>query len=155
MTYIFIARHGPTIKKNGEKLLDEKKYKRVTPYIGKIISKFGVVDIIYTSPMDRCINTAKILNQIFDTTIHKREELSGSVSKKNYNNQSHNCFEFSKKVSKIDKNILIVTHSSVLRSALKGVCGYDVKEFHVNEASLSIYDKKHNKFILFNNVLLK
>lgn len=150
MRYIFILRHGPAIKKHHNKILNKKLFNTIAPYIAQTILKFGDVGIIYSSPIPRCMDTAKILNKFFRTTLHKEKKLLRCDSKIGCSRRLRNSSKFGKKILKKTKNVLIITHSSVLRGVINGACGHDINKFKVKRASLSIYDKQYNKFILFN-----
>lgn len=151
MGYLFILRHGPVVRKNHHRELDHNEYKKIVHRIVRIINKYDNVDIIYTSPIDRCIDTAVILNKYFDVRIKKTDNLlrcgEGQVK---CSKRLRNCKKFGKKIARYDDNVLIVTHSSVIRGVMNGVSGKKIKKFKVNRASLTIYDKDREKFVVYN-----
>lgn len=152
MGHVFIARHGPTHKDE----LDIKQYHKVyAPQIKKMINKYGNVTRIYTSPIERCIHTAKILAKYLDIP-HNEIITSNYLLRHDAKNESNELAkerarEFGHMLYYTETNILVVTHSSVLRHILEGVTNTNIKNFYINKGSLTIYDTINNDYLEFNH----
>ena len=153
---IFVMRHGPT--KNdilNEDLLDE--------YIDDIVTFIklnGGIECILTSPIERCDRTASILMEklnikIKHKHIHKKliriqpDEKYQDVKKRGYEYGNH----LREKCTQRNKNILIITHGSLLISLMRGIVP-DMDEYMNKEnkklhfCSMSV--TQNGKLFLFN-----
>jgi len=155
MSYIFIARHGPT--HNDE--LDIQTYRdffapKIRNLINTITNNVGI-ERIYTSPIARCKKTAKIIANSLniprdlllktDALLRFDQERECScITKKSARSFGHILREST-------KNVLLVTHSSVLKYVLEGLSHTSIKKFYVNKGSVTVYDTSTNAFIDFNH----
>lgn len=154
MGYIFILRHGPTttVDNNDEKILDKQKFKKVIPHIVSTISKYCYLDVIYTSPIDRCIETAKMLNKYLNTDIQLKNDLLRCTDAETCDARLKEVYKFGHTLTHTkNKNILIVTHSSVVSGIIGGLLGYEIEKLEKKKSSISIYDRNNGKFILINH----
>lgn len=151
MGYIFILRHGPT-HHNLDKPLNKKKFLKIVNKIIRKIEKYGTIEKIYSSPISRCIDTAEIIaKNIGINDIKKTKNLKGcDPIKEKVKYTKKNSYEFGKYLRNKRGNILVVTHSSVLRDVLQGLSGDYIKHFEIEKASLTIYNTKEKRFIKFN-----
>jgi broad specificity phosphatase PhoE len=152
MGYIFIVRHGPTHKDN----LDIITYHNYfVPQIKDIISNYGNISYIYTSPIERCKNTASILAKALNLSDDKiimtddllrfdRKIECSCITK-------HRTKRFGHRLRSKKENILIVTHSSVIKYILEGISHTKIKKFYVNKGSLTVFDNSKDRFIDFNH----
>jgi broad specificity phosphatase PhoE len=154
MGYILIARHGPTDDNN----LDVEKYlDRYVPQIKKLINKIDYIDIdeIYTSPIDRCSESAYILGKalkIRKKHIYSRNELLRIDNDREcYCITRKNATGFGDFLRDIDRNILLITHSSVMKYIFSGLSHTKIHNVHIHTSSLSIFDTITQQFILFNH----
>lgn len=151
MGFVFIIRHGPVIhiKKNKkeQELLDKKKFNKILKPIVKYIQKYGKVNEIYTSPLERCYSTGKkLMNKLNIDSIYKHDGLLRKVDAKG----SNKAYKFGKKFRNSNKNIIIISHSSVLRKIIEGVSGNKYKKTKFCKASLTVYDTEKKKIVEFN-----
>lgn len=64
-----------------------------------------------------------------------------------------NAMSFGRSIHNSNENILVVTHSSVLKYVLEGLNNRKMNNFHINTASLTIFDVNRRKFDMFNRDL--
>jgi len=167
MGYIFILRHGPT---HSNEKLNLKKMYNFCPHIINKLLMYGGVDIIYTSPIERCKDTANIIRSILNIKKKKLivtkylrriddDESILSIQRRTaefgYNilNMYKNIVYKSSSNSNIknkDKNILIISHSSVLKYVIEGIIDSKLSNIYFNTASLTIYDYKNDELIDLN-----
>jgi broad specificity phosphatase PhoE len=146
--YIFVARHGPS---RDNELLEREYVKSYAPKITKAINRYGGITKIYTSPINRCADSAEILgeflnvnNIVITDNLARFEGNDGDMRKK------ERAIAFGKSLRNSNENILLVTHSSIMRHVLAGLYNREVNSFYVNDASLTIFDSKKQGFELFN-----
>jgi broad specificity phosphatase PhoE len=180
--YLFVVRHGET--KANRKGIDAgpldypltKKGIKEVAFIAKAIShiKFSAV---YSSPVFRAVETAKILAEPHKLKVKKLEELTEAKLKPEYIGKEgrHHILSdpeafcetnkdlldrTSKAIEQIkneaDGNALVVSHGDVITAMLEGIVERKVTTekyyvFHSEPAALSIVDIKNQPFlILFN-----
>lgn len=155
MSYIFIARHGPT--HNDE--LDTDIYRnyfapKIRNLINTITHSIGV-NRIYTSPITRCKKTAKIIANSLDMSrdlILKTDALLRFDQERECSCiTKHSARSFGHILRESTENVLLVTHSSVLKYVLEGLSHTSIKKFYVNKGSVTVYDTSTNSFIDFNH----
>ncbi|VBB18898.1 histidine phosphatase family protein [Yasminevirus sp. GU-2018] len=149
MGFVLVARHGPTFKDE----LDRDKYiNEYVSQIKEILDKYGPITKIYSSPIDRCKQTAKILaKEIGVKSVHIKNELLRFDPEREctcVTRKKAIMFGYNQRNS--DENILIVTHSSVLRHVLEGLRLKSIDRFYVNKGSITVFDKEEKEFVLFN-----
>jgi broad specificity phosphatase PhoE len=180
--YLFIVRHGETkANKNGidagplDYPLTKRGVKEVT-FIAKAISdvKFSAV---YSSPVFRAVETAKILSKPHELKVKKLDELTEAKLKPQYIGQkgrhhilsdpdafaetNKDLLERTSKAieqikSEADGNVIVVSHGDVITAMLEGIVERKVTTekyyvFHSEPAALSIVDIKNRPFlVLFN-----
>jgi broad specificity phosphatase PhoE len=155
MGYMIILRHGPT--KNDEISLNKKIFKKAAPKISKKILSYGKIDKIYISPLKRCRQTIRILRKylkIDNAMIEEKEQLirwnSGSEIHDMVTYRVDKFINSLKKKDK-DKNVLIITHSSIIMPLLELIADIDTTDLHIEDISLTIYDTNLESFYEFNS----
>ena len=152
---IIIIRHGPT---HGEEIC----IKELNNIIGNIINCINdncttEIHKIYTSPYDRCKITTKYLMD--GLNIKKRRTCHQLSRKENFDTwtdvheRGYNYGKFiRKKYKNSEKNIIIVTHSSILIDIIKGILkikNSDRESIYIHPCSLTIINdtdiKEFNK----------
>ncbi len=149
---IFIMRHGPT--KND--ILQTNKLSSYIDNIAEFINDNDGIDCVLTSPIDRCNQTATILIDKLNMNIKEKKikhELLRKQPDETENEKNERGYTYGeylrKKYKKINKNVLIITHSSILFSIIEGIIGNS--NFHrekLHHCSLSITNNRD--LILFN-----
>jgi len=180
--YLFIVRHGETIA-NVEGIdagpLDfplTKKGVRGASFIAKNLSKVKI-DAVYSSPVFRAVETAKILARPHKLKVRTLEELTEAklkiqfVGKKGrhhiltspeaYSETNEQLLERTAKAIKIIRrkakgNVIVVSHGDVITAMLEGVFERNVKDekyyvFHPEPAALSIVEVKNRPFLVLYN----
>lgn len=165
--YIFVLRHGPTKNKNSVKsndnnereILNKHKFKKIAPSVANEIKKYGIPDIILTSPYRRCVDTGKIMSDLFVPAVSNiQRKTKKKLSRWDKKTESHKdakrrAGNFAEKYKKKhhNKNTLIISHSSVILSIIESLASKEeVGKFHLHSASLSIYDVTKNELVRFN-----
>lgn len=151
MGYIFIVRHGPVYYKNNEEWLDRKEFRKILEPLAEYIEKYGDIDEIYTSPLERCYSTAKLLKRkLRIENLYKDERLLRKGTIDDTRSAFERVYNFGRKFRHSDKNILIVSHSSVLSKLIEGVTDTDHIKTKYCKASLTIYDTEKEEIVAFN-----
>jgi alpha-ribazole phosphatase/probable phosphoglycerate mutase len=180
--YLFIVRHGETIA--NVKGIDAgpldfpltKKGVRGASFIAKNLSRL-TIDAVYSSPVFRAVETAKILARPHKLNVRTLEELTEAklktqfVGKKGrhhiltspeaYSETNEQLLERTAKAIKIMRkeakgNVIVVSHGDVITAMLEGVFERNVKDekyyvFHPDPAALSIVEVKHRPFLVLYN----
>jgi broad specificity phosphatase PhoE len=177
--YLFLVRHGET-KANEEGVeagpLDyplARKGLKDAEFIAKTLSRI-TISAIYSSPIFRAVETAKILARPHNLKVKTLEELTEAkfkprfVGKKGRHHILTDPEAFSetnadllkrtaKAVEIIRKeaegNVILVSHGDVITAMLEGVVERNVKDesyyvFHPEPASLSIVEIKDRPFLI-------
>jgi broad specificity phosphatase PhoE len=156
MGYIFILRHGPTDKSEN---LQGDKFIKMLPNIKKVIGKYcgdNKIKCIFTSPVERCMDTSKLVAKKLDVKKVKEEDgLRRCDREKNEkcsdaNKRARKYAKFIKKKLKYKHNIILVTHSSVYKKIVEELYGHDLPKTRLHKASLSIVDLENSKLCEFN-----
>jgi len=182
LEYIFVVRHGET-KANEKEIeagpldypLTKKGVKEVT-FMAKALSKVKI-DVAYSSPVFRAVETAKILARPHRLKVKTLEELTEAKIKPEYvgkKGRHHilTCPEaFEETNSDIiartgkaveiikreaEGNVIVVSHGDVITALLEGVVERKVSTekyyvFHSEPAALSIVDIKNRPFLVMFN----
>ena len=180
--YLFIVRHGET--KANKKGIDAgpldypltKKGVKEVSFIAKAISKVKF-NAVYSSPVFRAVETAKILAEPHKLKVKKLEELTEAKLKPQYIGQKgrHHLLSDPEAFTETNKdvlnrtskaieiiknqekgNVIVVSHGDVITALLEGIVERKVSTenyyvLHSEPAALSIVDIKNRPFlILFN-----
>ena len=180
--YLFVVRHGET--KANEKGLDAgpldypltKKGVKGAPFIAKTLSRVKI-DSVYSSPVFRAVETAKILARPHKLKVRTLEELTEAKLKPEFfgkkgrhhiltspeafseTNQelldrTQNAIQTIRK--KAHGNAIVVSHGDVITAMLEGVVERRVRDekyytFHPDPASLCIIKVKDRPFVVLYN----
>lgn len=152
MGHIYIVRHGPT---HHDKLDSNAYRKQYAPQIKNIINKYGNVTRIYSSPIKRCMKTARILAKelgLSRSSVIATDDLLriDSYLERTYITKQV-TERFGRKLRKSKENVLVITHSSVIRYVLEGLSKTNINKFYVNEGSITVFDNNQKKFVDFNH----
>ena len=156
MGYIFVLRHGPT---DGHENLNKKKYFKLIPSITQHITRYcgpDKIQSIYTSPLDRCKDTADILAELLKIKNVKKEKYlhrwNGRHNDETREEANNRVKKFGKHIRKHDnkENIILITHSSVYRSLVESLYGHKVRHQKINKGALSIIDLDTGKLKEYN-----
>jgi len=180
--YLFVVRHGET-KANEDGIeagpLDyplTKKGVKDAAFIAKALSKVKI-DAVYSSPIFRAVETAKILAKPHGLKVKTLEELVEAklkakfVGKKGRHHILTTPDAFSetnkdllertaKAIQTIKKeangNVLVVSHGDVVTAMLEGVLERKVGDeryyvLHPDPAALCIIETKHRPFLVLYN----
>jgi broad specificity phosphatase PhoE len=180
--YLFIVRHGET-KANARGIdagpLDyslTKKGVKEASFIAKTLSKVKI-NAVYSSPVLRAVETAKILAHPHSLKVKLLEELTEAklkpefVDKKGrhhmlttpeaFSETNHELLERTAKAIEIIKNeakgnVIVVSHGDVITAMLEGVVERRVSTekyyvFHSDPAALSIVEVKDKPFLVLYN----
>lgn len=167
--YIIVLRHGPT---HSNETINYNSFVNFTSDLVVFLNNFLLdkgIDIknitpkIYTSPFQRCKDTAKLLtsylevirgNKKIDISPNtgikrwdaKNETREKSIERaKNYGNHIY------EKVKSSSTEVYIyVSHSSIIPSLISGIIDKKLKKFKLHSASLSIIDVNERKLKVFN-----
>jgi broad specificity phosphatase PhoE len=180
--YLFVVRHGDT--EANEKGIDAgpldypltKKGVKGASFIAKTLSGIKI-DAVYSSPVFRAVQTAKILARPHGLKVRSLEELTEAklkpqfVGKKGrlhilttpgaFSETNEELQERIKKaigiISKKSKgNVIVVSHGDVITAMLEGVVERRVTQekyyvLHPDPASLSIVEVKDRPFLVLYN----
>jgi broad specificity phosphatase PhoE len=147
MVYIFILRHGPT----DNNVLNVKKFKKMKKNIIDTIKFHGNVKKIYTSPYSRTRETVELLIDDLKVETYNIKKIYNRCEKLEYDDACNNrAWAAGYSLRKKKENILIVTHSSIIRKLLEGISKKKISRFYIKQAALFIYDTNAHDFILFN-----
>jgi uncharacterized phosphatase len=180
--YLFIVRHGET--KANEKGIEAgpldyplaKKGVKDAEFIAKTLSKVKI-DAIYSSPVFRAVETAKILAKAHGLKVKTLEELTEAklkpqfVGKKGRHHILTTPAAFSetnddllartaKAVETIRKeakgNVIVVSHGDVITAMLEGVLERKIRDeryyvIHPDPAALCIVETKDRPFLVLYN----
>ena len=180
--YLFIVRHGET--EANEKgieagLLDyplTKQGAKEASFIAKTLKKVKI-NAVYSSPVFRAVQTAKILARPHKLKVKTLEELTEAklkprfVGKKGrhhiltnpaaFSETNNELLERTGKAIKIIKheaegNVIVVSHGDVITALLEGVVERKVSTenyytFHTDPAALSIVEIKSRPFLVLYN----
>lgn len=153
MKYIFIMRHGPT----KHDIIQVDKFKEIIDKIRLRLQNYEPIDKVITSPITRCVKTSQILKEagIFNVEPEITNKLK-RISSNNFNknDKKKKAVQFGKSI--IEKynsvnNLLIITHSSVIKSLIEGITDKKISDEYYHEASLTIFNCE-TKRIEFNNI---
>lgn len=179
--YLFLVRHGET--KANEKGIEAgpldyplaKKGVKDAEFIAKTLAKVKV-DAVYSSPIFRAVETAKILARPHRLKVKTLDELTEAkirpefVGKKGRHHiltspeafsetngdllaRTARAIEIVKKEA--DGNVILVSHGDVITAMLEGVVERKVGEryyvFHPDPASLCIVETKDRPFLKLYN----
>ena len=180
--FLFIVRHGET--KANEQDVDAgpldypltKRGVKGASFIAKVLSKVNI-DAIYSSPVFRAVETAKILARPHKLKIKTLEELTEAKLKPEYIGKkgrhhiltspeafsetnkellerTHAAVEMISKKSK--GNVIVVSHGDVITALLEGVVERSESDekyyvLHPDLASLSIVKVKSRPFMVLYN----
>lgn len=160
---LILVRHGRSIANNENKDQGEKGKWRNTSLHEKGIKqskevaerlKDEKIDIIYSSPLKRTMETAKEINKFHKLKIITDERLEEYKNEEDKEEFIQRCKSFLDEVEKKDKKILIVSHGGVILTLLAISTGNRKKggKFvrdngkKVRNTSTSIIEKNGNKF---------
>jgi alpha-ribazole phosphatase/probable phosphoglycerate mutase len=180
--YLFIVRHGET--EANRKDIDAgpmpfpltKKGVKDASFIAEKLSKVKI-NAVYSSPVFRAVETAKILARPHKLKVKKLEELTEAKLKPEYvgkkgrhhilttpeafSETNENLLERTNKAIEIvkkeaDGNVILVSHGDVIAALLEGVVERKVSTeryyvLHSDPASLSIVDVKDRPFLMLYN----
>jgi broad specificity phosphatase PhoE len=180
--YLFVVRHGET-KANEEGIeagpLDyplAKKGVKDAAFIAKTLSKVKI-DAVYSSPIFRAVETAKILARPHELKVKTLEELVEAKLKPNFvgkkgrhhilttpeafSETNDDLLERTAKAiqtikKEADGNVIVVSHGDVITAMLEGVVERKVGDeryyvLHPDPASLCIIETKQRPFLILYN----
>lgn len=154
MGYIFVLRHGPT---DGHENLYKKKFLKLIPSITNHITDYcnpNDIESIYTSPIERCKDTARILAKVFNINeIKKKKYLHRWNGKRETREDANNRVrKYGKYIQKkyTDKNIILITHSSVYRALVESLYHHKVPHQKLHKAALSVIDLNSGELSEYN-----
>jgi alpha-ribazole phosphatase/probable phosphoglycerate mutase len=180
--YLFIVRHGETLA--NERGIEAgsldypltKKGVKEASFIAQALSKVKI-NAVYSSPVFRAVETAKILARPHKLKVKPLEELTEAklkpkfVGKKGrhhilttpsaYSETNNELLERTSKAIKIIKkeaegNVIVVSHGDVITAMLEGVVERRVSTekyyaLHPDPAALSIVEIKNRPFLVLYN----
>jgi broad specificity phosphatase PhoE len=180
--YLFVVRHGET-KANEDGIeagpldypLTKKGVKNVA-FIAKALSEVKI-DAVYSSPIFRAVETAKILAKPHGLKVKTLEELVEAklkpklVGKKGrhhilttpeaFSETNDDLLERTAKAiqtikKEADGNVIVVSHGDVITAMLEGVVERKVSDeryyvLHPDPAGLCIIETKHRPFLVLYN----
>jgi broad specificity phosphatase PhoE len=180
--YLFVVRHGET--EANRKGIDAgpldypltKRGVKGASFIAKTLSK-SKVDAVYSSPVFRAVETARILARPHGLKVKTLEELTEAklkpefVGKKGrhhiltspeaFSETNQDLLERTRKAVEIVRkrakgNVILVSHGDVITAMLESVVERRVGEekyyvFHPDPASLSIVEVKDRPFLVLYN----
>jgi broad specificity phosphatase PhoE len=156
MGFIFVLRHCPTIEDHDESV-DGRFLEDFAPRIAHFINQICHIDIIYTSPLKRCTKTAIAIEKyIHSGKVLQTEQLNrwnshGYETRRLANIRAYNFgYSLYSQIHNSNRNVLIITHSSILGTVVQGISGLNMDIMHIYDISLSLYDANHNKLIFYN-----
>lgn len=149
---IFIVRHGPTHDDDlcfpeMSRIIDD-----VTNFINE--NNEGKIRKVFTSPYERCDKTASMLMKKLNINPKRKEktdELSRIQSYEKWSDTHARGYRYGKHISNKykDKNVIVVTHSSILLDVVKGVVrDQSIKKEYLHPCSVTII--KNGEITTFN-----
>jgi len=124
----------------------------VTDYIEE--NNNGKIHKVFTSPYKRCDETASLLMEKLNVN-PKRKKQSNQLTRiqgiEDWNDVHIRGYKYGKHISSKygDKNVIIVTHSSILLDVVKGtIKDRNLKKEYLHPCSLTII--KNGKLVKFN-----
>jgi len=154
MGFIFIMRHGPTKNYN----IKTASLKKIIPRIAKEINSYGKIDVVITSPITRCVETSKMVMEYMKINQDKLiiNDILQRVKKGESWDECHlRGVNIGKNMLSIVQNdnmnnILIITHSSILKSIVEGATGKLKDDEHLHATSLTIFNHTTKKLLFYN-----
>lgn len=148
-------RHGPT----KHDILNKHKLNKIIEEIGDVLNEYsqGKIDQVISSPVERCVETAKIIMDHMDIDPIKFK-IKDKLSRIRHSEPKSECHErgnrfgkkIHRKISKNNQNILIITHSSILKSVIEGIIDKPLEYTRLHKASLSVYNCDTSSLEVFN-----
>lgn len=148
MGYIFVLRHGPTYKQK----LKTDKFEQKANDIVNYIKEFCKIDKIYTSPYKRCVQTTNIIRKLLNVSdiIVTKELMRANLKKETKDDVDLRAYKYGNTFRKIDENILIITHTSIIKPFVEGLCLKKLDQTYLHTACLSIYDSNRKTLEEYN-----
>ena len=165
--YFMVIRHGPT---NKDETINFDKYLKIITklilYVKDFLDKNDINIkkklIIHTSPIYRCITTAKFISTYFNV-LNGNDKLKIIVDKNlrrwaSKKETLDECFKRAhvygntvQKEQDDDKDVhIFITHSSVINALVAGLCGVEMKKNKLHTSCLSIINAETRELELFN-----
>lgn len=149
---IFIVRHGPT---HGDDIC-MKELTYIIDDVANFIAKNnnGKIHKVFTSPYERCDITSSVLMDKLNINSNRKEKtdyLARKRSNDKWSDVHTRGYGYGKHIGTKykNKNVILVTHSSILLDVVKGVVGDDnLKKQYLHPCSVTII--KNNEIVSFN-----
>lgn len=151
---IFIVRHGPTHDDDLCVREMKKIINSVTKFIQNNKNEDAKIHKVLTSPYERCDQTASLLMEKLNISGKRKQQtdrLSRIQNSEKWSDVHTRGYEYGKFLRSRyrDKNIMIVTHSSLLLDVVKGVVrDRELKKQYLHPCSVTVI--KNGKLIVFN-----